>query len=127
MNIELRKKYQISDLINFYINQIETGNKTILFDFIDIFSETNINTISESTECYIDEPIDDDLLDEEENPEGYSDFVLQNNLVKICSGEVFTSVVRNTLYQKRVATVQDIILNLNFYIKNDNFLTLTER
>ncbi|MDO5105932.1 hypothetical protein [Capnocytophaga sp.] len=121
--LSLQKKYTIAQVIEFYLKEQNSSEKSMDFDYVDLFSEQALTTIEKDSFCYLDEPLNDDLIDEDENPEGYSDFVLKNNLEMLCSGEILGSVICNTLHQNENASIQDMIDNLNFYIKNDTFKT----
>ena len=74
--------------------------------------------------CFVDEPLDDDLIDEDENPEGYSDFVINNKLKLLYYGQQFVSVIENSLLQKNEATIGEIVRNLEFYSKHDTYMDI---
>ena len=61
-------------------------------------------------------------FDEDDNPEGYSDFVFDKGLELFYYGQQFADAVANTLHQKSGATTEDILLNLDYYAQHDTYL-----
>lgn len=78
--------------------------------------------IAADTVCLPDEPLDEDTFDEDDNPEGYSDFVFDNNLELLYYGRQFADAVANTLHRKSGAATEDILRNLDHYLKHDTYL-----
>ena len=78
--------------------------------------------IAAATVCLLDEPLDDETFDEDDNPEGYSDFVFANGLELLYYGRQFADAVANTLHQKSGAATEDIVRNLGYYAQHDTYL-----
>ena len=76
--------------------------------------------IAADTVCLPDEPLDDGTFDEDDNPEGYSDFVFDKGLELLYYGRQFAAA--NTLHRKSGATTEDILRNLDHYLKHDTYL-----
>lgn len=63
--LSLQKKYTIAQVIEFYLKEQNSSEKSIPFDYVDLFSEQALTTIEKDSFCYLDEPIDDDFEDED--------------------------------------------------------------
>ncbi|WP_324023468.1 hypothetical protein QSV08_11560 [Maribacter sp. BPC-D8] len=76
-------------------------------------------------DCFIsNEGIDIDDNDNEIHPK----FVIDNGLEFYCSGQLIEDVVLNTIHQKdedkTKVTIGQLVISLDFYLQNDNFLTI---
>ncbi|MGF6147724.1 Uncharacterised protein [Kingella potus] len=122
----IQTKYRLFDLIDFVVDatkkNISDGRD--YFEYRDIFIENISIDLADDPYCFVDEPLDDDLIDEDENPEGYSDFVISNKLKLLYYGQQFVSVIENSLLQKNEASIGEIVQNLKFYSKHDTYMDM---
>lgn len=123
--VELRKEkaYNLKEIIMAVSTAIQINgvDKLLSQEEMDfcIFAKEYVDVLSEELICYIDDYPDINDFDEEE----YSDFVKNNNLYNVYSGEQFEDVIGNVLSQKGVeSTLNDFVLALNYYRDNDDFL-----
>lgn len=84
---QLRHPYTLAELIAAaeYRNSPDTRGS---FEYADLFAAPNA-PIAADTVCLPDEPLDEGTFDEDDNPEGYSDFVFDNNLELLYYGQQF--------------------------------------
>jgi hypothetical protein len=75
------------------------------------------------TIVYLDEPV---AIDDETDEEIYPAFVLKNNLEMDLSGQLVNDVIDNTKHQLNNPTIDDFIVNLNYYNHFDCFFTFKE-
>lgn len=87
-----------------------------IYDFCLYGKDDNLTV---DTVCYVDH-----YPQEENERDYYSEFVNNNNLQLICSGENFFNVVSLCYEQKEDATVDEIVKCLNHYLEEDDFLDL---
>ncbi|HFC6394238.1 hypothetical protein [Neisseria bacilliformis] len=119
---QLRHPYTLAELIAIaaaeYRNSPDTRGS---FEYADLFAAPDA-PIAADTVCLLDEPLDEGTFDEDDNPEGYSDFVFDKGLELFYYGQQFADAVANTLHQKSGATTEDILLNLDYYAQHDTYL-----
>ena len=112
----LHKQLTIAELIDLVgLFNEESGSK---FDrFPDLYSnEYNEEILFLQTVCYLDNSIQ-----VQDGKEIYSEFVLQNNLDFICSGDDFTLSYDYLLEHHGYISKETFIEYLNFYLDNDTF------
>ena len=68
--------------------------------------------------CYLEEP--PEVTDEDE--EVFPEFVVNEGLVLLYSGEDFESVIEVAFDQKKQPSVQEFIDSLNYYREYDGYL-----
>ena len=119
---QLRHPYTLAELVAAaaaeYRNSPDTHGS---FEYADLFAAPGA-PVAADTVCLPDESLDDGTFDEDDNPEGYSDFVFDNNLELLYYGRQFADAVANTLHRKSGATTEDILRNLDHYLKHDTYL-----
>lgn len=122
--VELRKEkaYHLREIITAVSTAIQRNgvDKLLSDEEMDfcIFAKEYVDVLSAELVCYIDDYPDINDFDEEE----YSDFVKDNNLYNVYSGEQFEDVIGNVLSQKGAeSTLNDFVLALNHYRENDDF------
>ena len=122
----IQTKYRLFDLIDFVVaaTKKNVSDGRDYFEYRDIFIEDISVGMADNPYCFVDEPLDDDLIDEDENPEGYSDFVINNKHKLLYYGQQFVSVIENSLLQKNEATIGEIVRNLEFYSKHDTYMDI---
>ena len=123
---ELRKPYKISDLIEMVTKDYWAVNKdggnaehqcpdTGIYDLY-ICTKKFEEIVFEDLICYLEEP--PEVTDEEVFPE----FVVNEGLVLLYSGEDFESVIEVAFDQKKQPSVQEFIDSLNYYREYDAYL-----
>ena len=84
-----------------------------------IFTKGYVDVLSEELVCYVDDYPDINEFDEEI----YSNYVKNNNLHNVYSGEQFEDVIGNVLSQKGAeSTLDDFVIALNHHREKDDFL-----
>ena len=127
--VKLRKPYKMSELIELATKdfwEINTSTKERQGLCPDIFYNMDVYTfpykddfsITADLICFIEEPTY--VTDEDE--EIFSDFVIENNLEFLYSGENFVSVIQVAFSQKRYPSMEEFLDSLNFYREHDAFL-----
>ena len=121
---QLRHPYTLAELIAIaaaeYRNSPDTRGS---FEYADLFAAPGA-PVAADTVCLPDEPLDEGTFNEDDNPEGYSDFVFDKGLELFYYGRQFADAVANTLHRKSGATTEDILLNLDYYAQQDTYLDL---
>lgn len=128
--IKLRKQYKISELIEivtkdyWIINNSVSNSKhycpdTGLYDF-DIYTCKYEESIFADLICYLEQP--SDVNDEDE--EIFPDFVIENGLAFLYSGENFETVIECAFDQKKHPSMEEFIDSLNYYRDHDSFLDI---
>lgn len=113
IELEYRKKITLSDLISEIISNETSEEFCIYTEKYEPAATPNLN-------CYIENyPIVN-----ESDEELYPDFVIQNNLELFYYGNQFLDVINNTKHQKETASTNDFISALNYYLDNDDFITI---
>lgn len=123
---ELRKPYKISDLIEMVTKDYWAVNKdggnaehqcpdTGIYDLY-IYTKKFEEIVFEDLICYLEEP--PEVTDEKVFPE----FVVNEGLVLLYSGEDFESVIEVAFDQKKQPSVQEFIDSLNYYREYDAYL-----
>ena len=119
---QLRHPYTLAELITIAAAEYKNGGATRgSFEYANLFAAPDA-PIAADTVCLLDEPLDDGTFDEDDNPEGYSDFVFDNGLELLYYGQQFADAVANTLHQKSDAATEDIVRNLDYYAQHDTYL-----
>lgn len=90
----------------------------ILSDNMVLFVAENTKNINEDTIIYLDYINPEINLD---NMEGYSKFVLENNLEILCLGDIFLDVVDFYKEQRNYFESTELIKSLEYYLDNDDF------
>ena len=115
-------KCTIEDIINMmretYLNE---GEKVLCDDNDWHIYETGDSELVLTTVCSIISPPD---FDEETGEEMIPEFALYNGMRASILPEIFQDVMINVLEQKRDATNEELLRALNYYMKNDTFLSI---
>ena len=119
--LENSKKYTLTEIFEFILN----SNEEFVMDNYNLYLKDDNVHISKDMDCFIsNEGIDIDDNDNEIHPE----FVIDNRLEFYCSGQLIEDVVLNTIHQKdedkTKVTIGQLVIALDFYLQNDNFLTI---
>ena len=117
---QLRHPYTLAELVataEYRSNPDTRGS----FEYADLFAAPGA-PVAADTVCLPDEPLDEGTFNEDDNPEGYSDFVFDKGLELFYYGRQFADAVANTLHRKSGATTEDILLNLDYYAQHDPYL-----
>lgn len=117
---QLRHPYTLAELVataEYRSNPDTRGS----FEYADLFAAPGA-PVAADTVCLPDEPLDEGTFNEDDNPEGYSDFVFDKGLELFYYGRQFADAVANTLHRKSGATTEDILLNLDYYAQHDTYL-----
>lgn len=128
--IKLREPYRISELIEMTTKDFWEINSSVenekwlcpdtgLYDMY-IYTYKFEENISADLVCFIEEP--PDVTDEDE--EIFPDFVVEEGLVFLYSGENFESVIEVAFDQKKNPSMEEFLDSLNFYREHDAFLDL---
>lgn len=124
INIKKKEAYKLNELITIISNAIINNGIDKFFDYNDIdfciYIKGYAEYASADLVCYLEDYPDINDEDEEE----YPDFVLKEKLKLFYYGEQFEDVLRNILYQKRDASINEFIEGLNHYREYDTFLEL---
>lgn len=112
--IEPRKPILIKDLIE----AVRSGGS--FDDDLCLYAKEDEEVINSELVCYLDE-----YPEVVNDTDQFSDFVMSNNLCLVYYGEQFEDVMRNVYEQKASATSDEVILALNYYLKNDDFLDIS--
>ena len=123
---EVRKPYKMSSLIEMVTKDYWEVNKdgvnsnhqcpdTGIYDLY-IYTKKFEEIVFEDLICYLEEP--PEVTDEEVFPE----FVVNEGLVLLYSGEDFESVIEVAFDQKKQPSVQEFIDSLNYYREYDAYL-----
>ena len=123
--IELKKEkaYKLREIITIVSIAIQKNGVDKLLpdeemDFC-IFTKGYVDVLSEELVCYVDDYPDINEFDEEI----YSNYVKNNNLHNVYSGEQFEDVIGNVLSQKGAeSTLDDFVIALNHHREKDDFL-----
>jgi hypothetical protein len=112
-SLELRNPYQLQHIIDTISNDLHKNGYTntdfCLYAHEDILKPELI--------CYLElypTVSDDDEI--------YPKFVISESLSLLYYGQQFEDVLMNVLEQKNDATINDYILALDYYSKNDTFM-----
>lgn len=130
MILELQKPYPFSDVIIFAFNEEPNELRDSFFEGVDIYVEgTDVYfskdwQLTGDTLVYLDETVDDEDYDEENNPEGYSEFVLKNGLEFEYLGQNFCDVIDVYKDQRDELDIDLVLKSLDYYAKRDTFLAL---
>ena len=90
MEIKIQTQYALSELIDFaYYEKVDEVWDSQL-DGMAIFTSSNQTELKPETPVYLDY-INPEL--NKDNVEGYSSFVIRNNLDILCLGEIFLDVI----------------------------------
>ncbi|MCI9226766.1 MAG: hypothetical protein HFG86_01895 [Dorea sp.] len=127
-NVELRKPYKISDLIELVtkdywavnqdgINSNHQCPDTGIYD-LNIYTNNFEDLIVEDLICYLEEP--PEITDEDE--EVFPEFVVKEGLTLLYSGENFESVIEVAFDQKHQPSMQEFVDSLNHYREYDSYL-----
>jgi hypothetical protein len=132
MELEYRKAYTLEQVVIAFWRSytgIPSGATQRSFDLVisehtdDIFClyvEDDLASITKDAVCYL-ERYPSVVNDEDVYPQ----FVLDNALELFYYGEQFEDVIDNLLRQKGNPLIEDFIAALDYYLSNDNFITLT--
>jgi hypothetical protein len=113
--LEFKKPYTLSQLINIIKSNIQEND----------LSNINYCLYSEDDEDFTDSNIiylESSPTISDEDEEVYPAFVIENSLELFYEGRQFEDVIINGLHQKSTATIDELILGLNYYLDNDTFL-----
>ncbi|ADU69799.1 hypothetical protein [Pantoea sp. At-9b] len=112
--LEYKKPYDLNSLIiAIAINNYKKDN-------FCVYTKDYTEKATAELICYLDKyPVIDD-----NDEEIFPDYVLDNDLELFFYGEQFEDVLRNILSQKSNPVIDDFIAGLNYYLKNDAFITL---
>lgn len=129
MRLELQKPYKLRDVVqeafNFFSKNLNLTNADDEYDIGNLFTTCeDYNNYSVDTIVYLDEPVDDNEYDEENNPEGYSRFVLDNDLDLFCYGYIFSDVMSLYCEQKKDLDMELFFKCLKYYQEHDTFLDI---
>ena len=125
---ELRKPYKISDLIEMVTKDYWIVNKggsnaehqcpdTGIYDLY-IYTKKFEENVFEDLICYLEEP--PEVTDEDE--EVFPEFVVNEGLALLYSGEDFESVIEVAFDQKKQPSMQELVNSLNYYREYDAYL-----
>lgn len=119
--LENTEKYMLTDIFKFILN----SDGGYVMDNYNLYLKDDSADISKHMTCFVsDEGIDIDNNDNEIHPK----FVNDNALEFYCSGQLIEDVVHNAIHQngedKTKVTIEQLIVALDYYIENDNFLTI---
>lgn len=132
----LIEKYKNAKMPTLNIHQEYTLEELLEFTFHEMYinshSECFINDLRLFTNDYVSVPQADtihildcyDYENEENNPEGYTRYVLDNNLELAYNGELFVDVVSSYQDYKTEFDVKLLIKALAYYCENDNFMEI---
>jgi hypothetical protein len=134
--LELNKPYKLGEIISVAIKFITNEHylekimdrytfrsRTDSFvnsDYFYLYTKEKRENIQLDTVCYLDQG--PSVTDEDE--EIYPDFVLKEMLEIFCSGDLFSDVISNVLYQKEQASMDEYLAALKYYLDHDCFLDL---
>lgn len=127
MRLELQQPYKLIEIVEnsfeFFQQNSDVTNADEDYEVGDLFTTAeNWNNYSPNTIVYLDEPVSDDEYDEENNPEGYSQFVLDNELELFCYGYIFSDIMSLYCQQKKDLDVALFFKCLKYYLEHDTFL-----
>ena len=119
--LENSKKYTLAEIFDFILN----SNEEFVMDNFNLYLKDDSVKTSKDMVCFIsNEGIDINDNDNEIHPE----FVIDFGLEFYCSGQLIEDVVLNTIHQKdedkTKVTIEQLVVALDFYLQNDNFLTI---
>jgi len=116
--IEFKKTYSLCQLIDIVKTNIQENGLTD--NNFCLYTKENENIAHSNLICYLENypTISDD------DEEVYPDFVVEKSLELFYDGRQFEDVIMNVLHQKSTATIDEFILGLNYYTKNDTFLDI---
>ena len=121
MEIKIQTQYALSELIDFaYYEKVDEVWDSQL-DGMAIFTSSNQTELKPETPVYLDY-INPELY--KDNVEGYSSFVIRNNLDILCLGEIFLDVIDFYKTQKSNLDYNLVIRSLTYYLEKDDFLEL---
>lgn len=127
MRLELQKPYKLGDVVqeafNFFSTNLNFTNAEDEYDVGNLFAKfEDYDNFIVDTIVYLDEPVSDEEYDEENNPEGYSQFVFDNNLELFCYGYIFSDVMSLYCQQKKTLDIELFFKCLKYYLEHDTFL-----
>lgn len=119
MSIEIQKPYSLLELIKYaYYDTVKELWDSKLDNMV-LFVSENTDSICTDTIIYLDY-INPDI--NSSNADGYSEFVLQNNLEILCLGDIFLDVIDFYKNQKADFNYNELIISLEHYLSKDDFL-----
>ena len=130
MEVELRKPYKISELIEiatkdyWVVNERDVDSDhlcpdTGIYD-LQLYTQKFEEEIYEDLICYLEDY--PEITDEDE--EIFPEFVVKEGLVFLYSGENFESVITGAFNHKLDPSMKEFIDLLNYYRDNDSYLDL---
>ncbi len=115
-NLELKKGYQLSQIIEIIKSNLEKNGFSNA-DF-ELYTKEYVKNAHPNLICYLD--IGPTITDDDD--EIYPDFVRDNSLEFYFYGQQFEDVISSVLDQKKNPTVGEFVSALNYYTENDAFL-----
>lgn len=111
--MKLREPYKFSEILEFIITQLDSETSYCIYSSIYDSKNCNLDTI-----CYLDEypEITDD------DKEIYPAFAANNSLELLFRDELVQDVVLSVLEQKSSATKNEILMAIQYYDENDDFM-----
>ena len=91
-----------------------------ILDGYDLYAMPDMSQADKNTIMYLDDHVS---VDDETDEEIYPKFSVEHNLIWFFSGPVVADIIMNTKHQLQNPTVDDFIVNFNYYNKNDCFFT----
>ena len=113
-NVELKQPYTLQQLIKYM-----TGSTNVEDEFC-LYTEDYDPVATPVLVCYLAEHPQVD----ENDKEIYPDFVYKENLSLFLYGEHLADIIRNAKNQKSDISISEIVNGINYYIENDNFITI---
>lgn len=121
MEINIQTQYSLLHLIKFaYFEKVDNVWDSEL-DGMAIFVLNNEDPLDAETKVFLDYINPDKYQD---NPEGYSSFIIENNLDILCLGSIFLDVIDFYKSQKLGLDSNLIIESLKYYLEEDDFLDI---
>lgn len=99
------------------IRAIRSGD--ILIDNFCVFAKEDIDEITLDLICYLS-----DYPEVVDDQDVYSEYVRSHGLQLVYYGQQFQDVLTNFYRQNEAATMEDVVLALNYYMDNDDFLDI---
>lgn len=112
-SLELRKPYQLQQIIDVISEDIHKNG----FANTNFCLYANEDILKPELICYLESS--PTISDDDE--EIYPDFIIKESLNMLYYGQQFEDVLMNVLEQKNAPTIDDYILALDYYSKQDIF------
>lgn len=122
--LHIRQEYTLEALLAFAFYELHiTSCSDSVISNLHLFTDNDV-IVPQADTIYILDYYD--YTDEENDPEGYTQYVLANNLELAYNGELFVAVISSYQDYKTEFDVILLIKALEYYCENDDFMKIEQ-